>query len=411
MFYKTLPLLPPRLALYYPGEKSVLQLRQGRRCIGLITMPPGKTASPLVVIVLSTFFLGRTMGELPEYPLTFNEMKILAGYYNAKGRYKGGIPKAKDEVRSSFGCDTTNVYVPTTSSVANDSNTNNTNATACMEWDEHISSTHHCECNALAANEEYCSGWICHLAATYEKVCDGRCMHDVYVTGYKACQCNIENNSSTGSGGGLFCDAWSCSQSNSVDISEEQEFDCQRVSPSGRFCEAWNGHVTATESVKVVACECTEDLNGDGSVCASWECATTELTKCARHTFCWCSYTASVLVGGMFGMIGVLLMMVGIVSLASEKDKVRALTHSLCPGLLWCCAWSVAVVVWGGEDGATAVGVLWGLPLTVTAVLTVHDKRNGGCQGNGQLSQAGPEAALVGDDVSTETTQAVGNAS
>ncbi len=35
-------------------------------------------------------------------------------------------------------------------------------------------------------------------------------------------------------------------------------------------------------------------------------------------------------------------------------------------GLMWCVGWAVGVVIWGGEDGATYVGIMWGLPILVT---------------------------------------------
>lgn len=43
--------------------------------------------------------------ELPDYPLTFGDMAVLAGYYTADGRYRGGRPEAaKQKRRGAYEC-------------------------------------------------------------------------------------------------------------------------------------------------------------------------------------------------------------------------------------------------------------------------------------------------------------------
>lgn len=82
------------------------------------------------------------------------------------------------------------------------------------------------------------------------------------------CQCDDDVGSSENS---LYCDAWSCRQVSPGGRVEFEEYRCQRSSPSGDYCEAWNGNVTASDEVEVVTCECMANWHGD-QVCSFWEC-------------------------------------------------------------------------------------------------------------------------------------------
>ena len=82
------------------------------------------------------------------------------------------------------------------------------------------------------------------------------------------CQCDEDVDSS---GNNLFCNSWSCKQISFGGRAEYETYNCQRPSPSGDYCEAWNGNVSATDEFEVVACECIANWHGD-QVCSFWEC-------------------------------------------------------------------------------------------------------------------------------------------
>lgn len=84
---------------------------------------------------------------------------------------------------------------------------------------------------------------------------------------YTFCQCD----DTTSAAEGLFCNAWSCKQISSGGRAEFEDYRCQRPSPSGHYCEAWNGNVTASDEFEIVSCECMANWHGD-QVCSFWEC-------------------------------------------------------------------------------------------------------------------------------------------
>ena len=91
-------------------------------------MPKRVAFVPLHALVLS--ILGCSIfarAELPDYPLTFGEMKVLAGYYTAGGKYLGGRPKAaKQERQGAYECLAFNGGVPGNESAR-------ASPTVCME--------------------------------------------------------------------------------------------------------------------------------------------------------------------------------------------------------------------------------------------------------------------------------------
>lgn len=43
--------------------------------------------------------------------------------------------------------------------------------------------------------------------------------------------------------------------------------------------------------------------------------------------------------------------------------------------IAWCLGWSSGVVIWGGEKGATIVGIVWGAALLMVVAIVVRNIR------------------------------------
>ncbi len=218
---------------------------------------------PTLLLVL-TSFIGVTRGEFPDYPMTFTEMKVKAGYYTESGKYLGGIPKYEDLSREIYECINDDYFYPSanTTTAVNDttSATNDGYATACMEWraDESAGGTFqlgNCECKSIH-NDAYCEAWVCVQVKEETDCNSGDCFISTN-TDSVLCQCDVENDS------GLYCDSWSCKQVDSEGREEFEEYHCQRESPSGHYCEAWNGNVTGPDEIEIVTCECVAEWEGD----------------------------------------------------------------------------------------------------------------------------------------------------
>lgn len=308
-------------------------------------MRQGRCQGTLAFLLTCSVF---SWGQLPDYPITYGEMKIKAGYYTERGRYLGGIPKA-NKVRSKF-FDCEDFY-----SAANASS----NATACMKWNMYDSedSTHRrssCECESVT-NEAYCVQWVCHP-------CHSDCTATLG-TERTLCECDVENAS------GPFCASWSCQQTDGGDVVKYEEYLCVRTSSSGHHCEAWNGNVTASDKITVAACQCVAERDGEG-VCANWECKERGLDTCASRKD-WCNLGWSVCFGGGGGMIGVIIICGLIYSGANDGKSVW-----LCVvGVVLCLFMSVSVVISGGAYGAMYVGIMWGGPIVLVSILALVRQR------------------------------------
>ncbi|CAB1105388.1 unnamed protein product [Ectocarpus sp. CCAP 1310/34] len=226
----------------------------------MVVRAAGVVCSTFVFLVLSSF-LGIVRGEFPDYPMTFTDMKVLAGYYTEDGK----------EI---YECATDGFFYPTDTMA----NSTDGEATACMEW---------------RADESagYCSAWICIQVAEVEECnSDGDSCFVSTNTNSVLCQCDLETAS------GLYCDSWSCKQIDSEGREEFEEYYCQREAESGHYCEAWNGNVTASDEVEVVTCECV----ATGTV------ITYGLKSCSSIRG-WCDLGLSVGLAGVFGLAGAVL--------------------------------------------------------------------------------------------------------
>lgn len=81
----------------------------------------------------------------------------------------------------------------------------------------------------------------------------------------------------------------------------------------------------------------------------------------------------SIGVGGGVGLLGVLMICFGI-GLVGRKNSegqwdTAAGLKGIALGTVWCLSWSSGVVIWGGEVGATYVGIMWGVPIVLAAVV------------------------------------------
>ncbi|CAN0276866.1 unnamed protein product, partial [Scytosiphon promiscuus] len=285
--------------------------------------------------ILSFFLFSFARADLPDYPMTLGDMEVLAGYYTSDGKYLGGIPEPHDLSREIYQC-TEFLYA--------EPNNTASDATVCAAWsaDESYGEGFQlgtCECMYYAANEAYCSDWLCEQDGNENTFC----------------QCDDDVSDSQDN---LYCNSWSCKQISPGGRLELEEYNCQRSSPSGDYCEAWNGNVTASDEVEVVACECMANWNGD-QVCSFWECEELGLSTCNSAGHSWCDLGVSVGVGGGLGLIGVVMICGGILGLSTKAHSIERNLSLIAMGVLWCLSWSSAVVVWGGADGATYVGVMW----------------------------------------------------
>ena len=132
-------------------------------------------------------------GELPDFfSMSFGEMKVVAGYYTANGKYLGGLPTADPLSHEIHVCE--DYYFPENGTG---------NATLFLQWEanEAAGDEFHvgeCECRPVTP-EAYCSVWHCNLVKK-EVYCDGDCYIESN-TDAILCECDLENES------GLFCDA------------------------------------------------------------------------------------------------------------------------------------------------------------------------------------------------------------
>lgn len=199
----------------------------------------------VIVLLFSLMVVAR--GSLPDFPMTFNEMKIKAGYYTENGKYRGGLPKADALELEIYEC---LEYTDGIATIGNATAIDVSNDTiTCIEWraDESGGGTFElgsCTCKYLQGNE-YCGAWTCNQITT-DSDCNtsGDCLYDSN-TDAVLCMCDVENES------GRYCDAWSCRQIDSDGREEFEDYTCVRESDSGHFCDAWTGTVNSTDEIEV----------------------------------------------------------------------------------------------------------------------------------------------------------------
>ncbi|CAB1099449.1 unnamed protein product [Ectocarpus sp. CCAP 1310/34] len=90
-------------------------------------------------------------------------------------------------------------------------------------------------------------------------------------------------------------------------------------------------------------------------------------------TSSWCDLGVSIGVGGGKGLLGVLMICygIGLVGRTNSRGQLNnaAGLMGIALGTVWCLSWSSGVVIWEGEVGATYVGIMWGVPIVLAAVV------------------------------------------
>lgn len=107
------------------------------------------------------------------------------------------------------------------------------------------------------------------------------------------------------------------------------------------------------------------------------------LSTCSSAGASWCDLGVSVGVGGGIGLLGVLAICGGVGMVGKMNSRGQSGTAggliSITLGMVWCLSWASGVVIWGGEAGATYVGIMWGVPIVLAVVsryLAVYRVRN-----------------------------------
>lgn len=299
-------------------------------------------------------------GVFPEFPFGEHELKHRTGYYEAGGKYLGGIPKY-DTKFERFECTEFNYENSHDAPLGND-------ATVCLGWTaSEVSSVDSqvevCSCEALTA-AGYCEEWSCnqlevkHNAYSSISGSDTRSLPESEA-GETECACEIEHDS------GNFCSLWTCEHTGSDGGSGQQphqfeQFRCVRESSDADYCEGWTGVAETPGEVTLSACECVDEWNSV-AVCSYWECESRVMQRCSQAGPGWCNIGVSVGVGGFFGSLGALLAAWGLLRLVhrAKQSYFDSAGYDMFFGLAWMAAWAIGVIIWGGQDGAMYAGIWW----------------------------------------------------
>lgn len=291
----------------------------------------------MAVLLLHLLAIDGVEGAVPEYALTDKELKIEAGYYTESGKYRGGIPKFNE--------------IPEVSVCSEN------NATICMEWDskESDNDDEYYVCGCQTPIDGYCYTWTCSVVkANDADECSEDC-YDVLAAETTRCTCKGGDTATTSTAVSEYCGSWECVES-FVDGSTHTNFEkfvCKEVSASGRYCSAWTGELITNDEVSATVCGCVEGNAANG--CTAWECMDKRISKCGGV----CSIGLAVGFAGTFGLL------LGYFLLSSLKSGPGPCSVILFVLVLACAS---GAVLWGGQDGAMYVAIMWGIPLVVFAL-------------------------------------------
>lgn len=324
----------------------------------------------------------------PDLPYDNDELEVRADYYTKGGKYRGGFPKFENGYEFHACTDLMN-YGPDSSE--SDSNDYWGDATVCMAWGSNEVGSYEsqygrCSCRSVM-DEEYCDAWTCSDLEAYNAPCPRNnattatntttaatetCVVETVVQSFQ-CACETESVS------GLFCSSWVCLESEYSYGQEYGDFRCVRAAPSLEYCEAWTGVTDSRKEVEFSACLCTE-ASSNATVCLQWECKIRGMVKCSHAGTGWCDMGFSVGIACFFGSLGAALAALGLSRLRKRNPPVsRACAGmDLCLGSFWMVAWSVGVVMWGGEDGAMTAIIWWGSFLAIGLLCGCFNTRPSG---------------------------------
>ena len=320
-----------------------------------------------LLLTLSLLLTKGTRSSLPEYPFDSGELKTRAEYYTEGGRYRGGVPQFDDNYEVKACTDLS--YEKLSESVWG-------NATMCMAWTSngvgaYESQLRRCTCQS-AMNDVYCEAWGCSDLEPYETLCPGTdsiCGVEKFDGGTR-CVCEVEADS------GNFCSSWVCLETDYEYGRQYGDYSCARASDSGKYCEAWTGVIQTSAKVETSSCRCIHETSGS-TVCDEWECKARSLKKCSHAGAGWCDLRFSLGIGGLFGSLGAALAAMGLSRLRKRDPPIsRACAGvDIFVGSVWMAAWSVGVIIWGGQNGAIIVAYWWGGILAVGMLCGCFNRR------------------------------------
>lgn len=310
--------------------------------------------------LLLTLFLLPTKGirsAFPDYPLDNDELTTRAEYYTEGGRYRGGVPQI-DDTYELHACAELNYERASDAALGT--------ATVCMvstsnEVGSNESQFGRCTCQS-AMNNLYCDAWTCNDLETYNAPCtetDSFCTVENLVRSTR-CVDELEDDS------GNFLSSWVCLETGYENGREHGDYTCARASTSGEYCEAWTGVTQSSGKVEISSCQCLHETS-KSTVCLKWECKTRSMKTCSHAGAGWCDLGFSIGIAGFFGSLGAALAAAGLSRLRKRNPPIsRACAGvDILVGSIWMAAWSVGVIIWGGEHGATVVACWWGGILAV----------------------------------------------
>lgn len=321
-------------------------------------------------------------GVFPEFPFGEHELKRRTGYYEAGGKYLGGIPKYDTEFEL-FECTEFNYDNSHDAPLGNE-------ATVCLGWTEsEVSSAESqvgmCSCDALAT-AGYCGEWSCTQLEVENKansrIPDSDAASEGEAQGKRECSCEVEHDS------GTFCALWTCAQARSSSGSDSgdgdsssqephqfEQYRCVRESADAEYCEGWTGVAETSGEVTLSACECVDEWNSV-AVCSYWECESRVMKRCSQAGPGWCNIGISVGVGGFFGSWGALLAAWGLLRLVhrAKQSYFDSAGYDIFFGFAWMAGWAVGVTIWGGQDGAMYAGIWWGAIVAIGLLCGWHVK-------------------------------------
>lgn len=306
----------------------------------------------------------------PDFPFDEDELKIRTGYYSNSGKYLGGIPKHSTEFKR-FECTEFNYENSHDAPLGIET-------TVCLGWTEEVIGSSEravvmCSCDALTT-AGYCGEWTCsQLAVSFDPYTSISASETSSLNETQAerteCSCEIEDEV------GKFCSTWTCAETMPGGGEQLKDYQCVRESSGFDYCEAWTGVSEDSEEVVLSACECVDEWNSV-AVCYDWECESRIMGRCSRGGPGWCNIGVSIGVGGVFGSLGALLATCGLLRFVyrAKESYFESSGYDIFFGFGWMAAWSVGVLIWGGQDGAMFVGILWGGIVVVGLLCGWHFK-------------------------------------
>ncbi|CAM9099034.1 unnamed protein product, partial [Laminaria digitata] len=195
----------------------------------------------------------------------------------------------------------------------------------CIAWTSNVEGSSEnefgrCSCQSVM-DAEYCDAWTCdYLEVTNnDGPCPGLegntyCAVVETVVLSTRCVCEMADDS------GSFCSSWVCLESDYDYGREFGEYNCERPSPTGAYCEGWTGVVENSDEAHISTCECTQ-ASENARICLQWGCDVRSMTKCSQARPGWCNIGFSIGIGGFLGSFGAVLVGLGLFRLMKKAQS------------------------------------------------------------------------------------------